>query len=203
MTSETPDNTLLKVLGAVAIVLVIVGGSLYMGALLAPEQEAPKVKAKIVKPVTPVPIDAPVQVSVKPSGPKAAPPAPPDDNETPFTGLSAPTLPGVADLATRPVVLPSSDRPAAQALMEANLEALDGCWRDAAEEADRSGKLFVHFRVRDGAMDELQITTKHVGDPTFEVCATNLVRGFDVGALEDGTSVFWPVELDKKHGAKL
>lgn len=213
MSSEPRTDLLLKVATFVAIIALIVGGSLYMGALMSPESTpkgSPALRAGEIKPVATN--DAPVRPDLRDLGrdaeakPRAREDAPARAESTGSNGLggiAAPTLPGITDLATEPVVRPKEEKDLARGLLESELSAIEACWRDRVPKPTRSGKATIKFAVADGAASGVAVSVQGIGEPGVDACLRTLVAGLDVSELSEGTSVYWPLALDKKRGVEL
>jgi hypothetical protein len=216
MSSDAPKDLMLKVATAVAMLVVIVGGSLYMGAVMAPDKPTATSPLRAVAtepiPTTPTGVRPDIRDLRPPSegkgvGPGIDPdPDEPEESEEADSAvvlMPALSLPGVIALATRPVVLPASQLDDARSLLESQLDAVETCWRDQVEDPQTSAKVFVHFRVTDGRAAGVSVQLDGVREPLIGSCVRDLMKGLDVSGLDDGTSIYWPIKLDKKLGALL
>ncbi|MCP4869473.1 MAG: hypothetical protein GY898_12230 [Proteobacteria bacterium] len=211
MSSEPRNDTLLKVATFIAIIAVIVGGSLYMGSVVSPEPSTsgPALRTGNIEPV-PTDLHVPVELRGRATDPAAKNPRVPTDAPAKADdssggagpgGVVAPGLPGITDLARSPVVRPDEEKDAAKGLLASELDNIDRCYRDA--DPGRSATAFVKFRVTDGKAAGLTIQVDGLGEPSVDACIRMIAAGLDVSELSEGTSVYWPITLDQKLGASL
>jgi len=203
MSSTNPPDRTIRVLAAVAIVAAFIGGSLYFSTVFAPDPEPHGTGLPDVETSRGA---ARVPSATSPAA------ATRDADETDTTtaeprtlgGVQPIVLPGARDLQTRPIVEPASQRAAAEQTMSRLLPQLETCWKMfEGEEPTRSARLLVSFTAGpDGETTDIDVTARRLGEPAIAACGSDKVKALSTD-LEPGTRVFWPVELDRRDGAKL
>jgi len=106
-----------------------------------------------------------------------------------------PMLPGVAAMATRPVVKPADQTDAARAALTALLPELQACYRDTFGAEGPKGRLFLHAKVADELGPNPAVHLKGLGDNDLMDCAREVASDVRYPGVADGTSVFWPIAL--------
>lgn len=195
------SDRILKLATLVALVVLVVAGSFYFGAL--PRKEGPS--APVGLPAHGKPGIAPAGGAVGPAKPGAASDGSSQAPARTVAGRSAPAAGVLLDMATTPTVLPKTWTTAVEDVLAPALPSLSACWHEVAgSKPAREGRLILHFEVGDdGRPADLEVSTRGGGADGGKACFERVAGKLDFGGVAAGTSVFWPVVLDPRAGARL
>ncbi len=202
---SSPDSDrFLKAATFLAIIVAIVGGSFYFGAMMDSDddsEEPVRIEVRARSAASTGAEESRTAAGVQTPAPEA-PPA--DTADPPIQRMRDPMSASLLSMATRPTILPESELASVEEEMALALPDLDGCWRGAVGENATEAKVFVHFTVDDnGEVADLNVRSKGIGVPSANPCFEGATKKRVFGNTEPGTSVYWPIILDPESGPRL